>query len=94
MTMRKLIAFVFAAAVAGSLAACSVKNPVSVSEASENQEAPAFVTVTSLNGAGEKVQLEVPYDPQRIAVLDMAALDILDALGVGDRVVEIGRAHV
>lgn len=87
MTMRKLIAFVFAAAVAGSLAACSVKNPVSVSEASENQEAPAFVTVTSLNGAGEKVQLEVPYDPQRIAVLDMAALDILDALGVGDRVV-------
>ncbi|MBS5284091.1 MAG: ABC transporter substrate-binding protein [Clostridiales bacterium] len=85
--MRKLIAFVFAAAVAGSLAACSVKNPVSVSEASENQEAPAFVTVTSLNGAGEKVQLEVPYDPQRIAVLDMAALDILDALGVGDRVV-------
>lgn len=85
--MKKLIAFVFAAAVAGSLAACSVKNPTPVSEASESQEAPAFVTVTSLNGAGEKVQLEVPYDPQRIAVLDMAALDILDALGVGDRVV-------
>lgn len=85
--MKKLIAFVFAAAVAGSLAACSVKNPAPVSKASESQEAPAFVTVTSLNGAGEKVQLEVPYDPQRIAVLDMAALDILDALGVGDRVV-------
>ena len=31
--------------------------------------------------------MAVPYDPQRIAVLDMAALDILDALGVGDRVV-------
>ena len=29
----------------------------------------------------------VPYDPQRIAILDMASLDILDALGVGDRVV-------
>ena len=27
------------------------------------------------------------YDPQRIAILDMASLDILDALGVGDRVV-------
>ena len=25
--------------------------------------------------------------PQRIAILDMASLDILDALGVGDRVV-------
>ena len=32
-------------------------------------------------------ELEVPYDPQRIAILDMASLDILDALGVGDRVV-------
>ena len=31
--------------------------------------------------------MEVPYDPQRIAILDMASLDILDALGVGDRVV-------
>ena len=31
--------------------------------------------------------MEVPYDAQRIAVLDMASLDILDALGVGDRVV-------
>ena len=40
-----------------------------------------------MNGNGEKTELEVPYDPQRIAILDMASLDILDALGVGDRVV-------
>ncbi|MFR8874218.1 MAG: ABC transporter substrate-binding protein [Oscillospiraceae bacterium] len=33
------------------------------------------------------MELVVPYDPQRIAILDMASLDILDALGVGDRVV-------
>ena len=33
------------------------------------------------------VDMEVPYNPQRIAILDMAALDIVDALGVGDRVV-------
>ena len=31
--------------------------------------------------------MEVPYDPQRIAILDMACLDILDRLNVGDRVV-------
>ena len=31
------------------------------------------------------MELEVPYDPQRIAILDMASLHILDALGVGDR---------
>ena len=38
-------------------------------------------------GDGEEVDLEVPYDPERIAILDMACLDIIDSLGVGDRVV-------
>lgn len=45
------------------------------------------VTITSLNANKEEVELEVPYDPQRIAILDLAALDIIDNLGVGDRVV-------
>ena len=45
------------------------------------------MTITSLNGSKEEISLEVPSDPQRIAILDMASLDILDALGVGDRVV-------
>ena len=45
------------------------------------------MTITSLNANKEAAELEVPYDPQRIAILDMASLDILDALGVGDRVV-------
>ena len=45
------------------------------------------MTITSLNANKEAAPLEVPYEPQRIAALDMASLDILDALGVGDRVV-------
>ena len=53
----------------------------------QSSEAPASVTITSLNANKEAAELEVPYDPQRIAILDMASLDILDALGVGDRVV-------
>ena len=57
------------------------------SSAAEASETPETVTITSLNGEGAETQLEVPYDPQRIAILDMASLDILDALGVGDRVV-------
>lgn len=58
-------------------------------EEAENAEAelPAEVTITSLNGNKEEIQLAVPYNPERIAVLDMASLDILDALGLGDRVV-------
>lgn len=48
---------------------------------------PETVTIKSLNGNKEEVDLEVPYDAQRIAVMDMASLDILDSLGLGDRVV-------
>ena len=50
-------------------------------------QAPETITIKSLNASQEEADLEVPYDPQRIAILDMASLDILDALGVGDRVV-------
>ena len=50
-------------------------------------EAPTSITITSLNGNREAAGLEVPYNPQRIAILDMASLDILDSLGLGDRVV-------
>ncbi|HIQ97108.1 MAG TPA: ABC transporter substrate-binding protein [Candidatus Limivivens merdigallinarum] len=57
--------------------------------ASETEGASAgeTVTVKSLNANQEEIDLEVPYEPERIAILDMACLDILDALGVGDRVV-------
>ena len=51
------------------------------------EAAPETVTITSLNANREPVELEVPYDPQRIAILDMPSLDILDRLGLGDRVV-------
>lgn len=50
-------------------------------------EAPKTITITSKNANGEDTELEVPFDPQRIAILDMASLDILDRLGLGDRVV-------
>ena len=51
------------------------------------EAAPETITVSTLNGNRETMELAVPYDPQRIAVLDMASLDILERLGVGDRVV-------
>ena len=50
-------------------------------------EKPKTVTIKSFNANNEETDLEVPYDAQRIAVMDMAALDILDSLGLGDRVV-------
>ncbi|MBT9776079.1 ABC transporter substrate-binding protein [Clostridium sp. MCC353] len=51
------------------------------------EEKPDTIKVTSLNGEDKKIELEVPYDPERVAVLDMAALDMLDNWGLGDRVV-------
>ncbi len=45
------------------------------------------IVLHTFNGNRELTEVEVPYDPQRIAILDMASLDILKALGLADRVV-------
>ena len=34
---------------------------------------PETVIIRSYNGEKEQIELEVPYDPQRIAILDMAS---------------------
>jgi iron complex transport system substrate-binding protein len=57
-----------------------------VSESTETN-APESVKITTLNANKEEVEITVPYNPQRIAILDLAALDIIDNLGLGDRVV-------
>ena len=96
---QRILSLALAGAMVLCLAACSTAGNNEPGEsspppASQSQEpagaqsaAPETVTITSLNANKEAVELEVPYDPQRIANLDMASLDILDALGVGDRVV-------
>ena len=48
---------------------------------------PETITIQALNANKEMADIEVPYDPDRIAILDMPALDIVDALGLGDRIV-------
>lgn len=75
------------AAETGTEAASEENTESSAENAGSIDETPETVTIQSLNAEGAEVDLEVPYDPQRIAILDMASLDILDSLGVGDRVV-------
>lgn len=93
MMKKKIVTLALAGAVAFSLMACSGQtatsagSTVSASSQTASSETPESITISSYNGSKELVELEVPYDPQRIAILDMASLDILDALGVGDRVV-------
>ena len=94
--MKKGISLALALALALGLTACSTASggaadtpavssgPPAAETAAGGAESPDKVTITSLNGSGEAVELEVPYNPQRIAILDMASLDILDALGVAE----------
>ena len=94
---RSFLTAMAAVSAAGVLAACgassstasSVVSSVAASSetAASSEAAPESVTIKAFNGAKELVDVEVPFDPQRIAILDLASLDILDELGVGDRVV-------
>ena len=94
--MKKLISLLLAAAMVLSLVACAGKDAGNSSESVSQEhgtlsdtatEVPETITITALNAADEEAQVEVPYDPQRIAILDFAALDAIDNLGLGDRVV-------
>ena len=95
--MKKFLAMLLAVVMVFGLAACGNTGSTETTGAPETtntpettvpeETTPETVTITSLNGSREAASLEVPYDPQRIAVLDMAALDILDSLGLGDRIV-------
>ena len=90
---RSFLTAMAAVSAAGVLAACGASSSTasSVAASSEtaasSEAAPESVIIKAFNGAKELVDVEVPFDPQRIAILDLASLDILDELGVGARVV-------
>lgn len=96
--MKKLMSLLLAAIMALSLAACSsqggepssgsLETSIGVeSFQTDEPQKPETISVLTLNANKEESWLEVPYDPQRVAVLDFAVLDALDNLGLGDRVV-------
>lgn len=95
---KRLLTLILSGAMIFSLAACgngtdsSSEDTVQTGAAEDTVEDTAeenseTITIQSLNAEGELTDMEVPYDPQRIAILDMASLDILDNLGMGGRVV-------
>ena len=90
--MKKALSLMLAIALTLSLAACgstgsgNASEPASGETPAETNE-PTEVVVTGMDADGEPVEVTVPYQPQRVVVLDLANLDILDNLGLGDRVV-------
>jgi len=90
--MKKLTSMLLAAVMMFSLAACgSTNSGNSEPPAGPNpvESEPAAVTVVGRDAAGEDIEVTVPYRPQRVVVLDLANLDILDNLGLGDCVVGV-----
>ena len=75
--MRKLAKVLLAGVAALSLTACGQAEGTTGSSADttakeqKQQETPEKIKIQSLNANGEEISLEVPYDPERIAVLDI-----------------------
>ena len=96
--MKKLLLTFIAAIMAVGLIACgsssSNNSEQTTTENTSTQQEKTSVTIKSLNGSKEEVDLEVPYNPKRIAILDFASLDIIDSLGVGERVVGMASTSI
>lgn len=52
------------------------------------------IKVMSYNSENKEIEIEVPLNPKRVAVIDMATLDILDSLGLEDRVVGVADTKI
>ena len=82
--MKNIVFVAVVLMTAAGLAACAGGGTDSEAGTSAS---PSSLTIQSLNASKSPISLEVPYNPKRLAVLDMASLDILDSLGLGGRVV-------
>lgn len=87
---KKLLLMALMAVMAVGLIACGTDK----SDNESTKEEKTSVTITSLDASKNEIELEVPYNPKRIAILDLASLDIIDELGVGDRVVGMASTNI
>ena len=87
---KKLLLMALMAVMAVGLIACGTDK----SDNESTKEEKTSVTITSLDASKNEIELEVPYNPKRIAILDLASLDIIDELGVGDRVVGMASTSI
>ena len=97
--MRKICTWMLAAMMIFCMTACgrnaSNQDNAGNSESNVSTEInPETITIQAFNANQELIDVEVPYNPQRIAILDMPALDIVDALGVGDCIVGSAKVSI
>ncbi|MGN0466188.1 MAG: siderophore ABC transporter substrate-binding protein [Lachnospiraceae bacterium] len=104
--MKKVLTVFLTATIFFSVTACSSnttavkqKNEEKVQETKietenkngEVKEIPNSVTLKTKNGSDEFVEVEFPYNPQKLAVMDLGTLDILDSLGYGDKITGVSK---
>lgn len=77
-----------------SIACCGLLAIATGCTADQIKDSKSEVVIKALNKDGEAAEITVPSNPEKIAVLDMALLDIVDSLGVGDRVVAVPKTSV
>lgn len=95
---KRFISLALAITATASLSACGANNTQSSAGSSASSSITAqqnkMVTVKSLNANKEEINVQVPYNAERVAILDMPALDIIDKLGVGDHVVGTAKTSI
>lgn len=52
------------------------------------------IKIKTFNGENKEIELEVSTNPKKVAVIDMPSLDIIDKLGLGDKVVGIADTKI
>lgn len=72
------------------LVACSS----SVEEENETSMETETITIKSQNANSDIVDVEVPKNPENVAVLDLATLDTIDALGKGESIKGFSKGSV
>ncbi|MEE6272142.1 siderophore ABC transporter substrate-binding protein [Georgenia wangjunii] len=88
-TRRPLVALTVTASASLVLAGCGGSASSSETASAGGPTEASEVTVTHAQG-----ESTVPLAPQRVVVLDMGALDTLDAIGAGDSVVGVPKTSV
>ena len=78
---KKLLLMALMAVMAVGLIACGTDK----SDNESTKEEKTSVTITSLDASKNEIELEVPYNPKRIAILDLACVDGIDEFGVSER---------
>ncbi|MDT2721069.1 siderophore ABC transporter substrate-binding protein [Enterococcus gallinarum] len=80
--MKKIVFSLAVLVMITGLAGCGSQEKGESTSASTAAAALAEIEVTDSNG-----KVTVPFSPKKVVVFDNSALDTMDALGVGDRVV-------